>query len=309
MARSTPAKTGLTLGVGELLWDLMPQGKVAGGAPFNFAFHATQAGLQGVPVSRVGDDDLGKELIELIKDRKLDASLIQTDPVIATGTVGVALEAGIPRYTIHEPAAWDRLEWNTQLEEAAESATALCFGTLAQRSGVSRGTITKLIKAASYAGALIVADLNLRQHFYTKEIIHESIAMSRWVKLSAEDWLGISQALNAPTDQPHGSLTKLRREKNLELIAYTDGEKGAWLCTETGDWHIPPVPVQVADTIGAGDAFTAGLVAAWHSGANWQHAGGYAAALAAEVVARSGGTPEIESDILDRLRKKFLQGK
>lgn len=297
----------LVLGVGELLWDLLPQGKVAGGAPFNFAFHATQAGLVGTPVSRVGHDDLGKSLVELVQTRGLNTSLIQVDESFPTGTVTVELQAGVPHYTIHSPSAWDQLSWTAELETAAKNANAVCFGTLAQRNDHSRHTIQKLVKTAHEAGALTIADLNLRQHYYTKEILEESIRLAEWVKLSSEDWAGVAQALYLPASDPFGALSRFRKKHDLELIAFTDGENGAWLCTEQGQWKVPPVPVQVADTVGAGDAFTAGLLAAWWSGADWKKAGTYASALAAEVVSRSGGTPLIEPEIMAGLKKKYLE--
>jgi len=298
----------LVVGVGELLWDLLPAGKKAGGAPFNFAFHATQAGARGIPLSRVGHDDLGAELLEQVRDRGLPVTHIQVDEGFPTGTVTVELQGGSPRYIIHGPTAWDQLSWTADWETVAKNAAAICFGTLAQRNDHARATIHKLVQTGAQAGALIVADLNLRQHFYSQQILQDSIRLARWLKMSAEDWVGVARCLHLDEARPWEELKTLREKHNLELVAYTDGEKGAWLCSAEGTRTIDPVPVQVADTVGAGDAFTAALLAARNAGADWLAAGRYAAAFAAEVVARPGGTPIIEANRLVDLKKRYLPG-
>jgi len=292
---------GPVLGIGELLWDLFPSGRVAGGAPFNFAFHANQAGLQGIPVSRVGNDEPGQTLLGLLRDRGLNTSLIQTDGLFPTGSVGVDLVGGSPRYTIHQDVAWDHLAWSDQMESIAGSARGLCFGTLAQRHPDSRATIQRLVKEAGAAGAICVLDVNIRQDYFTKEILEKSIELADWVKLSAEDWPGFSRALGLNPMQRELELESLRQRMDLEIVAFTDGAEGATLCTPHGQVFVPPVRVQVADTVGAGDAFTAGLLASRLRGLPWDRAGSYAAALAAEVVKRPGGAPVIEHEVLARL--------
>jgi len=226
----------LVVGVGELLWDLLPAGKKAGGAPFNFAFHATQAGARGIPLSRVGHDDLGAELLEQVRDRGLPVTHIQVDEGVPTGTVTVELQGGSPRYIIHGPTAWDQLSWTADWETVAKNAAAICFGTLAQRNDHARATIHKLVQTGARAGALIVADLNLRQHFYSQQILQDSIRLARWLKMSAEDWVGVARCLHLDEARPWEELKTLREKNNLELVAYTDGEKGAWLCSAEGTW-------------------------------------------------------------------------
>lgn len=294
---------GPVLGIGELLWDLFPTGGVAGGAPFNFAFHAKQAGLLGIPVSRVGSDEPGQTLLAILKERGLDTSLVQTDSLFPTGSVGVELVGGSPRYTIHQDVAWDHLAWSPQMETIVGRTRGLCFGTLAQRHPDSRSTIQRLVKEAGTAGAICVLDVNIRQHYFTKDILEESITLAQWVKLSAEDWPGFAGALGLNPAQREHELESLRQRKELELVAFTDGGEGAILYTPDGIVSVAPLRVEVADTVGAGDAFTAGLLASRLRGLPWERAGNYAAALAAEVVKRPGGAPVIEPDVLARLRQ------
>jgi fructokinase len=292
---------GPVLGLGELLWDLFPTGRVAGGAPFNFAFHAKQAGLQGIPVSRVGNDEPGHTLLDLLGNRGLDTSLVQSDGLFATGSVGVDLVGGSPRYTIHQDVAWDHLAWSPEMESIAGRTSGLCFGTLAQRHPVSRTTIQRLVKAAGAAGAICVLDVNIRQQYFTKDILEESIDIAQWVKLSAEDWPGFAWALGLNPARREDELESLRQRRNLELVAFTDGGEGATLHTPEEIVSVAPLRVEVADTVGAGDAFTAGLLASRLRGLPWERAGKYAAALAAEVVKRPGGAPVIEPEALARL--------
>lgn len=292
---------GPVLGLGELLWDLFPTGRVAGGAPFNFAFHAKQAGLQGIPVSRVGNDEPGDTLLDLLGNRGLDTSLVQSDGLFPTGSVGVELVGGSPRYTIHQDVAWDHLAWSAEMESIAGRTSGICFGTLAQRHPVSRTTIQRLVKEAGAAGAICVLDVNIRQHYFTKDILEESINIAQWVKLSAEDWPGFAGALGLNPARREDELESLRQRRNLELVAFTDGGEGAILHTPEGIVSVAPLRVEVADTVGAGDAFTAGLLASRLRGLPWERAGKYAAALAAEVVKRPGGAPVIEPEALARL--------
>ncbi len=295
--------TGSILGIGELLWDLFPTGRVAGGAPFNFAFHANQAGYQGIPVSRVGRDEPGETLLGILNDRGLDTSLIQVDNLHPTGSVGIELVGGSPRYTIHQDVAWDHLAWSPQMESIAGRARGLCFGTLAQRHPESRATIQRLVREAGTAGAICVLDVNIRQHYFTKEILDKSISIARWVKLSGEDWPHFAAALGLHPAQRDLELKSLRQRMELEVVAFTDGGEGAILYTPEGALSIPPLRVDVSDTVGAGDAFTAGLLASRLRGLCWERSGRYAAALAAEVVKRPGGAPVIPPEILAGLAK------
>src|SRR5215218_7764266 len=171
------------LGLGEVLWDLLPDGRAIGGAPCNFTFHCHRLGLRAAIVSRVGADDLGREARAALRASGLDDAFVQEDPTHPTGTVTVELDAGQPRYTIHEGVAWDHLASDDRLDAALAGVNVLCFGTLMQRHGVSRAAVQRLVRLASHQ-ALVVCDINLRQHYYTPEILDTSLSASRWAKLN-----------------------------------------------------------------------------------------------------------------------------
>ena len=293
-----PPALGPVLGIGELLWDLFPTGPIVGGAPFNFAFHACQAGLRGIPVSSVGNDEPGQALLAVLQSRGLDTSFIQIDPDHPTGSVGITLKNGLPHYTIHENTAWDHIAFTDACQGVANSVPALCFGTLAQRSTASRDSIQRLVKQVGQAGGLCILDVNLRQQFYSREILESSLSLSRWVKLSAEDWPGMARAMGLDAAQPEVELERMRTAFGLELVAYTDGDKGAILYTPQGIVRIIAPKVSVVDTVGAGDAFTAGLLAARPADQPWWVAASYAVALAAEVVKHPGGAPSLSPEVL-----------
>lgn len=235
------------VGLGEALFDLLPGGPVLGGAPLNVAVHAQQLGARGVLVSRAGRDALGERLRAEIRGR-LDAAGLQTDPERPTGTVGVTLEKGEPRYDIVKDVAWDRLE---PAPELAESADAVCFGTLAQRSPRSREAIRGFLDAAAKAVRLF--DVNLRQDYYSREILHESLRRATMIKLNETELpvvLGLLELRN---------LEALRAAYGLTHAVLTRGERGTSINGVEGE----PVrfPLQPgADSVGAGDACSAGVL-------------------------------------------------
>ena len=280
---------------------MFPTGRVVGGAPFNFSFHACQAGLRGIPVSCVGKDEPGDALLLVLQSRGLDTSFIQVNQDFPTGSVGITLSDGIPHYTIHGNSAWDHIAFTKDCREVVKTVRALCFGTLAQRSPNSRKAIQRLVKEVGLGGGLCILDVNLRQQFYTKEILESSISLSRWVKLSSEDWPGMATALGLNSSSPEEELEKIRTAFGLELVAFTEGGKGASLFTPEGLIRIPAPKVKVVDTVGAGDAFTAGLLAARLAGQSWVRAGNYAVMLAAEVVRQPGGAPSLATEVLQRI--------
>jgi fructokinase len=278
----------LILGIGELLWDILPDGMRLGGAPANFAVMAGRLGNHAAILSRIGRDDLGRQAIDrlrpILDPMPVDTSFLQVDPLHETGRVAVSLEAGEPHYTIHEPAAWDFLELPDEWVALAERASVLCFGSLAQRHPQARQTIQTIVAEASDA-CIRIFDVNLRKPFYSAEILEESLGLATVVKMNdAEtplvlDLLDLSPGLstdpsidpsieNAPlTGQTLSTseslLTAAERLlaafPSLQTVAITRGSRGSLLVTrEAWDEH-PGFPVKVADPIGAGDAFTAAI--------------------------------------------------
>ncbi len=271
----------LILGIGELLWDVLPEGMRLGGAPANFAVMAGQLGNHAAILSRIGRDELGCKAVERLDPMPADTSFLEVDTARETGRVTVALSNGQPQYTIHQPAAWDYLELTDRWVQLAERADAISFGSLAQRSTQSRQTIQKLVAEAS-ASCVRVFDVNLRAPFYSGEVMQESLEMATVLKMNDSEAPKVLEMLGMPQvpglhTQAEGTLTPLhftveRRSlirlgadwllaefPSLELVAVTRGARGSLLVTRD-EWHVHPgFPVRVADTIGAGDAFTAAM--------------------------------------------------
>lgn len=289
MARS--AAPGPIVGLGEILWDLLPQGKLLGGAPFNFTFHCHQLGHPAVMVSRVGQDDLGREIRGQLHSRGLDDAHLQGDPAHPTGTVPVSVDAqGQPTFTITPDVAFDYLAWDDGMAQLFRSARAVCFGTLIQRHAVARATVQRALAEAT--NALVVCDINLRQHFYSREIIETSLRASRWVKLNDGELAVLATLLDLPS-APGAGLQALRQRYDVELACMTRGAAGCLVQTASEEIDLPGISVKVVDTIGAGDAFTAGLLVRVLEGADLRTAASFANRLAARVAGCAGGTPVI----------------
>src|SRR5271157_5972195 len=246
------------IGIGEILWDLLPSGKQLGGAPANFAYHAHALGARSRVISRVGQDPPGVEILQRLQALGLPIADIQVDPSAPTGTVSVDLSAnGQPRFTIHEDVAWDRLALETTALAAAAEADAVAFGTLGQRREPARSTIQALL-AAVRPGALRILDLNLRQHYFSRDIIETSLRAANVVKCNDSELPVLAELLGL-----RGSvcqqIERLARRHAQRLVCLTRGAHGSLLYSE-GRWaDDPSQPVAVKDTIGAGDAFTAAL--------------------------------------------------
>jgi fructokinase len=260
----------LILGMGELLWDQLPEGAFLGGAPANFAVMAGRLGNRAVLLSRIGRDELGRKAVERLNPMPANTHFLQMDPARETGRVTVSFEGGEPHYTIHQPAAWDFLELTGEWLELAERADALCFGSLAQRSPQSRQTIQALA-ARTPASCVRIFDVNLRAPFYSAEVIRESLELATVLKMNDAELprvlalLGLTaEDKSAPsplrlTDERQGAASLLREFSSLQMVAVTRGAHGSLLVTREA-WHEHPgIPVQVADTIGSGDAFTAAM--------------------------------------------------
>ncbi|MEM7560251.1 MAG: carbohydrate kinase, partial [Planctomycetota bacterium] len=250
------------ISIGEVLWDLFPDGERFGGAPANFACHAAMQGAEVTMISAVGTDERGNDAIEILADYDIDVRLMQRISDAPTGTVGVKLEdKGKPKFEIHEGSAWDQLEWSDEIASRVSSAGAICFGTLGQRSEVARQTIRRTIKAAADAGITRMVDINLRAPFFSPETIRESIQLASILKLSDEELAEVCSACGVSEER--NALEKLRAliaYGDLEMIVMTCGADGAVLVTSESAVEQPGIATDIIDTVGAGDAFTAAFL-------------------------------------------------
>lgn len=279
------------VGLGEVLWDLLPHGACLGGAPANFAYITTLMGDQGIVASRVGEDSRGIDALRRLEELGLDIDHVQTDGEHPTGTVNVEIDAsGQPRFEIAQPVAWDHLQWTPGWQRLAETADAVCFGSLAQRSAASRQTIHRFLKATA-PGALKVFDVNLRQAFYSEKILAESMRLADVVKLNDDELPKVMSLHRLPHKDEVSSAQRLIAEYELELVCITRGGKGSLLtCGKNSSEH-PGFKVQVADTVGSGDAFTAGLVHEYLHGASLDLMNEVANLVGAWVASEVGAMP------------------
>jgi fructokinase len=248
---------GKVLGLGEILWDIFGDTKFLGGAPTNFVFHCRQMGLEAWPVSRIGKDELGQEILGDLRKKNIPADLIQIDYQKPTGTTRVEMEGTGHRFTITEDVAWDYIMADEKSLSAARGASAICFGSLGQRNDISRSSIMKLIRECS---GLVVFDINLRQHFYTRDIIEDSLEFSNVLKLNNDEILVLQEMLGIPGQKTEEICRGIMKEFDLDLVSVTRGAEGAMLVSEKDVADEPGRPVTVADTVGCGDAFCAVLV-------------------------------------------------
>ncbi|HEX6880534.1 MAG TPA: carbohydrate kinase [Terriglobales bacterium] len=289
------------VGLGEVLWDVFPTHKQLGGAPTNFAYISRVLGDNGVVASRTGADGLGMEVKERVRALGLNDTFIQVDPQHATGTVRVEVKDGQPRFEILEPVAWDFLEWTPQWEELARNADAVCFGSLAQRGPVSRATIRSFVGSVK-PGAVRVFDINLRQSYFSPQVLKASAANADILKLNHEEVATACKMLGAPSFEKLGFADWLCREYSLKLVCITCGAAGSVLvCGEEQHRH-PGYPVQVVDTVGAGDAFTAALVHHYMRGSSLAVMNDAANRMGSLVASKAGATPEFTAEEVEAVR-------
>lgn len=288
----TPSLAAKLVGIGEVLWDLLPGGRQMGGAPANFAYHACALGAEARIVSRVGKDDLGRELIARLQQLGVPTYCIEMDSERPTGTVTVAVAPdGQPQFTIHEHVAWDALSGESAGRLAVAGADALCFGTLAQRSEPSRSTIRSLVTAAPRT-ALRVLDVNLRQHYFSRAMLEESLRLANVLKVNDAELPVLAKLLGLAGDE-RAQLDQLAQRYQLRLVAFTRGSRGSLLFTE-GRWsEHPGVATRVVDTVGAGDAFTAAMILGLLAGWDLDRINQVANQVAAYVCSCAGATPEL----------------
>lgn len=289
----------LTIGMGEALWDVLPEGKKIGGAPANFAYHVSQFGLPSMAVSAIGDDALGKEIRENFTSKGLKHHLA-TVPY-ATGTVQVELDPnGVPQYEIKENVAWDNIPWTPELEEIARNTKAVCFGSLAQRNVVSRETIGRFLDTMPRGeDSLVVFDVNLRQGFYTKEILCESMQRCNVLKINDEELVTVSRMFGYPGIDLQDKCWILLGKYNLKMLILTCGINGSYVFTP-GNVSFQPTPkVEVADTVGAGDSFTAAFVASILKGKSVVEAHNLAVRTSAFVCTQNGAMPTLPRELTE----------
>ncbi len=292
----------MIVGLGEVLWDVFPQKKYLGGAPANFAYYVSMLGHKGIIASRIGKDELGKEILDSLTDLSLTKEYIQIDPNNTTGTVDVKIDSkGQPTFTINQNVAWDFLEFNEKYNRLAKKADAVCFGSLAQRSSKSHNTIVEFLKHTRN-DTLRIFDINLRQNFFSTEIISESLKLSSILKLNNEELLILMDLLGYHNKKSEEEVCKLLIEAYmLDLVCLTKGEKGSLLITDKEIDEHPGYQVTVADTVGTGDAFTAALVIKYLEGASLKKINESANKLASWVASKDGATPPINNYILKEL--------
>lgn len=289
-------KQTLTIaGIGELLWDLLPSGKQLGGATLNFAFHAAQFGCRSTVVSAVGNDPYGRQILEKLQEAQLNTAYVQQNDY-PTGTVEVRLDArGVPSYTIHRPVAWDFIAWNEGLGQLAPQLDAVCFGTLGQRSETSAATIRKLL---SHVGpqCLKVFDINLRQNFYSEQVVRASLEQADILKLN-EDELPVVAGMLSLHGNADSQMEQLRQRYDLRYIVYTLGSRGSRITGADDCSEMETTKVEVADTVGAGDSFTAAFVTGILQGRPLHEVHRRATETAAYVCSRAGGTPPLPDSL------------
>ena len=281
----------IVVGMGEALWDVLPEGKKIGGAPANFAYHVSQFGLPSCVVSAIGYDALGKEIIENFTSKGLD-QLIAEVPY-PTGTVQVEIDqTGIPLYDIKKNVAWDNIPYTEHLDALAKRTKAVCFGSLAQRNVVSRETINHFLDTMPKDDdSLIVFDVNLRQGFYNKEILCKSMQNCNILKINDEELITVSRMFGYPGIDLQDKCWILLGKYNLKMLILTCGINGSYVFTP-GNVSFQPTPkVEVADTVGAGDSFTAAFIASILKGKSVTEAHSIAVKTSAFVCTQKGAMP------------------
>lgn len=286
-------KQPIVVGIGELLWDVFPDGKKAGGAPINFVYHATQLGAKGYAVSAVGNDDLGREILSRLKQSGINGIIEHVD--YPTGKVLVTLQNGIPEYEIVQNAAWDHLPCSAKAVQILQRADAVCFGTLALRNSDSREHILQMLSCVPDT-AVKLYDINLRQHYYSSELIETLLKRANVFKINIDEMAVIRPLFNLNGNDEEVCRALMRRY-NLKYVIFTAGEKFStvYATDETSYFETPAV--KVADTVGAGDSFSAAFVYSLLTGKSLQQAHQTAIKVSAFVCTREGAWPKYEADI------------
>lgn len=293
--RGEGAGERLVVGLGEALWDCLPEGKKLGGAPANFAFHAAQWGLDAVAVSALGQDELAEETVRQLEEKHLP--YIMPRVPFPTGTVQVTLdEQGVPSYDICEGVAWDNIPFTEEIEQVARHCQAVCWGSLAQRSKVSRTTIHVFLDNTPDS-CLRIFDINLRQQFYTQDVIEESLHRCNVLKINDEELVTIGRLFGYPGLNMQDKCWLLLGKYHLKMLVLTCGINGSYVFTPEAMYFQPTPKVEVADTVGAGDSFTGTFCAAILQGKSVQEAHRLAVEVSAYVCTQAGAMPTLPDSI------------
>lgn len=291
-----------TVGLGELLWDIFPDCRQLGGAPANFAYMTSLLGDEGIVASRVGNDELGQEAKHRLERIGLSTSYVQLDPTNRTGVVQVEVDAkGRPTFQIAEPAAWDSFEWTPQWQALAKKTDAVCFGSLAQRCPQSRQTIQSFLRAIRQETTRIF-DVNLRQSYYSAQILADSAKQADIIKLNHDELPTVVQLLGFPFHEEESAAQWLRHTFQAKLVCITRGAAGSLLVSEYAKHEHAGIPVQVADTVGSGDAFTAALVYHYLRRNSLATMNEAANRMGSWVASNTGATPTRDESLLDLVR-------
>ena len=286
------------VGLGEALWDVLPEGRKLGGAPANFAYHAGQfvGSDNTIAISALGEDTLADETIEALKEHNLNFLMPRVP--YPTGTVQVTLaEGGIPTYEIKEGVAWDNIPYTDEMAEIAKNARAVCFGSLAQRKGVSRENIRKFL-AETPADCLKICDINLRQQFYSKEILEDSFKLCNILKINDEELVVVNRMFGYDGLDMRQTCEKMVQDYGLKMLVLTCGTNGSYVFTDDGLTSFQDTPkVEVADTVGAGDSFTGSFCACILNGKPVQEAHKTAVAVSAFVCTQNGAMPIVPNEL------------
>lgn len=287
------------VGLGEALWDVLPEGKKLGGAPANFAYHAGQFGLDTLAISAVGEDQLGDETLSALEEKGL--KYIMPRVPFPTGTVQVELDAqGVPAYEIREGVAWDNIPFTPEMEKVARSCKAVCWGSLAQRHEVSRNTIHRFLDATPPT-CLKIFDINLRQTFYDEEVIRASLKRCNILKINDEELVTIGRLFGYPGLDMSNKCWLILGKYNLDMLVLTCGVNGSYVFKPGAMTFIETPKVDVADTVGAGDSFTASFCAAILKGLSVSDAHQLAVETSAYVCTCNGAMPRIPAELTSRL--------
>ena len=288
------------VGLGEALWDCLPEGKKIGGAPANFAFHVGQFGYESIAISAVGNDKLGEETLEELKKKNINHLIPIVD--YPTGTVQVMLDdAGIPTYEIKEGVAWDNIPFTQEMEEVAKNCRAVCFGSLAQRSSVSRNTIQQFLDATP-KDCLKIFDINLRQNFYNENIIRSSLKQCNILKINDEELVAIGRIFGYPGLDMENKCWLLIGKYNLDMLVLTCGVNGSYVFAPNSMLFQKTPIVDVADTVGAGDSFTGTFTAAILAGKCITEAHSLAVQASAYVCTQNGAMPILPKELIEKAK-------
>lgn len=294
-------KRNYVVGIGEALWDVLPEGKKLGGAPANFAYHVLQFGLQSRVVSAIGEDKLGNEILDNFQGKGLHTLIEKVE--YPTGTVQVQLDnEGVACYDIKENVAWDNIPFTDKLKQLAQKTCAVCYGSLAQRNVVSRETINAFLDAMPEGkGQYKIFDINLRQGFYTKEIICNSMQRCNILKINDEELVTVSRMFGYPGIDLQDKCWILLAKYKLEMLILTCGVNGSYVFTPGSVSFVETPKVEVADTVGAGDSFTAAFVSAILKGKPVNEAHQLAINVSAHVCTQNGAMPELPENLINRV--------